>query len=138
MMKRFFRKAAFFVGLFMVLYGVVKYTGIKDQAYHYMKGLFSEARETMDDETIQQLTKNSNIYLDKFLDDAENVTDKAFGAATPEKMESFSYKVLMFFKNMGTFFANTSDTLAKESAKAVTPTPTCTPTCTSTPVASQK
>ncbi len=134
MMKRLFRKVTFFVGLFLVLYGIVKYTGLKDQAYQYMKGLFSGARETMDDEIVQQLTKNSDIDFDKFLDDAESVTDKAFGAATPEKMEGFSYKVLTFIKNMGTFFANTSETLAKESAKAVTPTPTCTPT----PVASQK
>ncbi len=113
-MKRLGRLCVFCAICFIVIYGLVKFTNVKDKLSEAAEGYYEQSREAVnEDELMQRIVSDKDIDVNGVIDTAEELTNKALENVTPENMESLLSKVWKFVKNILTFLFDSAETLAK-------------------------
>jgi hypothetical protein len=113
-MKRLGKKIFIVLVIFVAVYGLVKYTNVKEKAADGLKEYYKSSREVVnEDGLVKNIVESNGIDVNGFIDTAEEMTNKALENVTPETMESVFSEFWRLTKNVFTFLFNSAESLAK-------------------------
>ena len=113
-MKKLGKKILIVLVIFVAVYGLVKYTNVKEKAADGLKEYYKSSREVVnEDGLVKNIVESNGIDVNGFIDTAEEMTNKALENVTPETMESVFSEFWRLTKNVFTFLFNSAESLAK-------------------------